>query len=121
MDLDFIEELPAEWYPQIQEYLSGQRKKFDVKITLTGTDFQKAVWNETLEIPYGEVRTYGEIAQAIGKPFAARAVGSACGANKFPIVIPCHRVVGSNGIGGYGYNGPVVKRALLRIEGITHL
>lgn len=69
-----------------------------------------------LKIPYGEVRSYGQIAVAIGKPHAARAVGNACNANKFPIIIPCHRVVASNGLGGYGYGSPAVKRALLKLE-----
>jgi methylated-DNA-[protein]-cysteine S-methyltransferase len=119
MKLTFIDDLPAEWQPQIQEYLQRKRKKFDVKITLTGTNFQKAVWNEMLKIPYGKVCTYGDIAKAIGNPKAARAVGGACNANKYPIVIPCHRVVGANGIGGYAF-GLEVKKELLRLEGLSY-
>ncbi|MFV0485114.1 MAG: methylated-DNA--[protein]-cysteine S-methyltransferase [Candidatus Saccharimonadales bacterium] len=121
MRFDFINELPVEWHPQIEEYLQGKRQKFDVKITLTGTEFQKSIWEAMMKIPYGAVMTYGEIAVVIGKPQAARAVGNACNANKFPIVVPCHRVVASNGIGGYGYGGLDIKRALLKIEGITNI
>ena len=83
-----------------------------------GTDFQKMVWAELKKIPFGEIRTYKEIAVAIGKPKAARAVANACGKNPYPIIIPCHRVVRSDGtIGGYtGDGGVEKKRQLLRQE-----
>jgi O-6-methylguanine DNA methyltransferase len=83
-----------------------------------GTEFQKAVWREILKIPFGEVRSYGEIAAGIGNPNAVRAVGTACGRNKCPIVIPCHRVVAKSGIGGYEF-GVKVKRKLLELEGVV--
>ncbi|MCL2038313.1 MGMT family protein [Candidatus Saccharibacteria bacterium] len=80
-----------------------------------GTEFERAVWRAISEIPPGETRTYGQIAAAIGRPGAVRAVGTACGKNKFPIIIPCHRVVGANGCGGYAF-GVELKRELLRRE-----
>ncbi len=87
-------------------------------LTGKGTDFQKMVWAELKKIPFGEIRTYKEIAVAIGKPKAARAVANACGKNPYPIIIPCHRVVRSDGtIGGYtGDGGVEKKRQLLRQE-----
>ena len=87
-------------------------------LTRKGTDFQKMVWAELKKIPFGEIRTYKEIAVAIGKPKAARAVANACGKNPYPIIIPCHRVVRSDGtIGGYTGDGGVEKiRQLLRQE-----
>ncbi len=81
-----------------------------------GTPFQIAVWNELKKIPRGQTRTYGQIAAAIGRPCAARAVGSACGANPLPIFIPCHRVVAKNGLGGFG-SGLPWKKLLLKEEG----
>lgn len=83
---------------------------------ITGTPFQKAVWNELKKIPRGQTRTYGEIAASIGRPKAVRAVGSACGANPIPLWIPCHRVVAQNGLGGFG-SGLPWKKLLLRLEG----
>ena len=80
---------------QLQEYFKGKRRHFDLPIIPNGTPFQIAVWKCMLEIPYGEVRTYGQIAAAIGKPNASRAVGQAANRNPLWIVIPCHRVVGS--------------------------
>ena len=87
-------------------------------LTRKGTDFQKMVWAELKKIPFGEIRTYKEIAVAIGKPKAARAVANACGKNPYPIIIPCHRVVRSDGtIGGFtGDGGIEKKRQLLRQE-----
>jgi len=82
---------------------------------LEGTEFQKAVWNELKKIPRGQTRTYGEIAKAIGRPNAVRAVGSACGANPLPLFIPCHRVVAKNGLGGFGFGLPW-KKLLLELE-----
>lgn len=81
-----------------------------------GTEFQQAVWKELKKIPRGQTRTYGEIATAIGKPKAVRAVGSACGANPLPVFIPCHRVVAKNGLGGFG-SGLPWKILLLKTEG----
>lgn len=83
--------------------------------TPEGTNFQKAVWNEIRKIPRGQTRTYGEIAAAIGRPKAVRAVGSACGANPLPLFIPCHRVVAKNGLGGFG-SGLPWKKLLLEME-----
>ena len=87
-------------------------------LTQKGTNFQKMVWTELKKIPFGETRTYQEIAIAIGKPKAARAVANACGKNPYPIIIPCHRVVRSDGtIGGFtGDGGIEIKRQLLRQE-----
>lgn len=81
-----------------------------------GTEFQQAVWNAMRKIPRGQTRTYGEIAAAIGRPKAVRAVGTACGANPLPVLIPCHRVVAANGLGGFG-SGLPWKKLLLRMEG----
>ena len=103
---------------QIRLYLEGKLKKFQVNLDISsGTPFQVSVWKELLKIPYGEVKTYGEIARRIRKPHAARAVGNAVGANPIPIIIPCHRVVASNGIGGYSC-GVEIKKKLLEIEGM---
>lgn len=86
-----------------------------------GTDFQRKVWKEIEKIPFGSTRTYAEIAKALEKPGAARAVGSACGANPLPLFVPCHRVVASNGgLGGYS-GGLDIKKKLLRIEGVLPL
>ena len=101
---------------QLQEYFCGKRSVFDFPINPKGTPFQLAVWHELRKIPYGETRTYGEIAAAIGKPKASRAVGMACNRNPLWIVIPCHRVVGSNrSLTGYA-GGLSMKRALLELE-----
>ena len=101
---------------QLQEYFARRRKTFDLPLLLTGTPFQRAVWHAMAEIPYGEVRTYGQIAAAIGKPGACRAVGQAANRNPVWIVIPCHRVVGSNrDLTGYA-GGLPMKQALLDLE-----
>ncbi len=103
---------------QLQEYFSCKRKTFDFPLLLKGTPFQQAVWNCMREIPYGEVRTYGQIAAAIGKPGASRAVGQAANRNPIWIVIPCHRVIGSNQrLTGYA-GGLEMKQALLNLEKI---
>lgn len=83
-----------------------------------GTDFQRAVWKELKKIPRGETRTYGEIAAAVGRPKAVRAVGTACGANPLPLFIPCHRITAKNGPGGFG-SGLPWKRMLLKTEGVS--
>ncbi len=102
---------------QLKEYFAGERKIFDIPLYIdTGTEFQKKVWNELLNIPYGETRTYKEIAEAIGHPKAYRAVGMANNKNPIPIIIPCHRVIGSNGkLIGYG-GGIHIKEKLLDLE-----
>ena len=101
---------------QLREYFQGKRTAFDVRLHPKGTPFQRAVWDALLDIPYGETRTYGEIARAIGRPTAVRAVGLANGRNPLPIVVPCHRVIGSSGrLVGYG-GGLPVKQALLDRE-----
>ena len=82
---------------QLTEYFEGKRKEFSLRYVFSGTEFQKAVWHELEKIPFGETRTYGEIAAAIGKPKAARAVGGACNKNCVVIIVPCHRVVGAGG------------------------
>ena len=101
---------------QIQEYFQGARTRFDFPLDFQGTPFQMAVWRELLQIPYGQTRTYGDIAKKLGKPAAARAVGMANHDNRIPIVIPCHRVVGHDGsLTGYA-GGLHFKRQLLNIE-----
>ena len=101
---------------QIAEYLDGQRRDFDLPLDLRGTEFQRRMWAAVAGIPYGETRTYAEIALAIGKPEAVRAVGAANGANPLPLVVPCHRVIGSDGsLTGYG-GGLDVKQKLLEME-----
>ena len=102
---------------QLTEYFEGKRKVFDVPLNLKGTEFQLAVWNELLRIPYGHTVSYAEIAHRIGRPSAIRAVGAANGANPIPVIVPCHRVIGSNGsLTGYG-GGIERKQWLLALEG----
>ncbi len=103
---------------QLDEYFSGRRQSFDLPFCLHGTDFQLAVWNAIRQIPYGEVRSYGETAWMAGYPRAARAVGTACRKNPLLLIVPCHRVVAADGLGGYG-GRPDIKRAILRLEGNT--
>ena len=101
---------------QLDEYFRGERKTFDLPLAPKGTDFQKKVWNALQEIPYGETRTYGEIAAAVGNPKAARAVGMANNKNPIGIIIPCHRVVGADGkLVGYA-GGMDKKEWLLQLE-----
>jgi methylated-DNA-[protein]-cysteine S-methyltransferase len=103
---------------QLGEYFAGQRREFDLMLAPVGTDFQLRVWNALRKIPYGAVRNYGDIARAIGQPNAARAVGQANGCNPLPIVIPCHRVIASDGsIGGYS-GGLAIKHRLLALENV---
>ncbi len=82
---------------QLREYFQGKRTAFDVRLHPKGTPFQKAVWKALAAIPYGETRSYGDVAKAVGRPAAARAVGLANGRNPLPIVVPCHRVIGASG------------------------
>ncbi len=101
---------------QIEEYLEGRRKVFTIPLRPVGTEFRIRVWREIGKIPYGESITYKELARRVGSPGGFRAVANACGANPFPILIPCHRVVGSDGkLGGYT-GGVEIKRALLELE-----
>lgn len=103
---------------QLLEYLEGKRKVFQVPLNAKGTKFMKEVWTALQEIPYGETKTYEQIAQRIGKPKAARAVGMANHRNPIPIIVPCHRVIGSNGkLVGYAL-GMEKKEFLLTLEGI---
>ncbi|QHI69238.1 methylated-DNA--[protein]-cysteine S-methyltransferase [Tichowtungia aerotolerans] len=97
------------------EFFQGLKKEFPVIETPPGTDFQQAVWKAMQKIPRGKTRTYSEIAAAIGRPKAVRAVGTACGANPLPLFIPCHRVVAKNGLGGFG-SGLPWKKMLLKSE-----
>jgi methylated-DNA-[protein]-cysteine S-methyltransferase len=103
---------------QLEEYFAGERTGFDVRMQLDGTPFQREVWAELTRIPYGETISYGELALRVGRPRGPRAVGQANGRNPIAIIVPCHRVVASNGIGGYG-GGLNCKRALLALEGVT--
>ena len=108
--------LIKEAYRQISEYLIGERKSFDLPFKLTGTDFQNRVWKALCEIPYGETRSYKQIAEAIGNPKAVRAVGMANNRNPLLVLVPCHRVIGCNGqLVGYAA-GLEKKQFLLDLE-----
>ncbi len=101
---------------QLDEYFANKRKAFDIQLCLVGTDFQHKVWNALRSIPYGSTKSYKDIAQCIGKPKAVRAVAGAIGANAISILIPCHRVIGSNhSLTGYA-GGLEAKRGLLGME-----
>ena len=101
---------------QLRAYFAGALREFLLPLDIEGTEFQKRVWGQVAAIPYGETRSYLQIAVAIGSPRAVRAVGAANGANPVPIVIPCHRVIGSNGkLTGYG-GGLPIKEKLLALE-----
>jgi AraC family transcriptional regulator of adaptative response/methylated-DNA-[protein]-cysteine methyltransferase len=102
----------------ILQMVAGKRPRGKVPLDLSGTAFQKSVWKELQRIPAGATRSYGEVARAIGKPKAFRAVAQACGANPVPVLIPCHRVIaGDGGLGGFT-GGLHIKRALLGAEGV---
>jgi methylated-DNA-[protein]-cysteine S-methyltransferase len=103
---------------QLEEYFAGVRTSFSIPLKLDGTAFQREVWVALSRIPYGETVSYGALAFAVGRPRAFRAVGQANGRNPIPIIVPCHRVVASDGIGGYG-GGLALKRALLALEGVA--
>jgi methylated-DNA-[protein]-cysteine S-methyltransferase len=101
---------------QLKAYFSRKLTRFNLPLSPDGTPFQLTVWRELERIPYGELISYGELARRIGKPKASRAVGAANGANPIPIVVPCHRVIGSNGtLTGYG-GGLPIKEKLLALE-----
>ena len=123
--LDFGGEEGSAWTPllrqaaaQLEEYFAGSRTAFDLPLAPKGTDFQRRVWDALREIPYGQTRSYGELAAALGNSKASRAVGMANNKNPLPIFIPCHRVIGSNGaLTGYAW-GMDIKARLLQLEGI---
>ena len=101
---------------QLEEYFRGERSEFDIRLDLEGTEFQRGVWEQLAAIPFGETRSYGAVARAVGRPAAARAVGAATGRNPAPIIVPCHRVVGASGaLTGFA-GGLDTKRALLAHE-----
>ena len=101
---------------QLSEYFAGERHEFDLPLRLNGTEFQLLVLDELQRIPYGETTSYGDIAKRIGRPKAVRAVGAANGRNPIPIIVPCHRVIGSGGaLTGFG-GGLDTKKALLQLE-----
>ncbi len=102
---------------ELAEYFEGKRREFDIPIKYSGTDFQRLVWEGLRRIPYGQTRSYGELAEMIGRPGAARAVGGACNKNHICVIIPCHRVIGANRtLTGFG-GGVEVKARLLEVEG----
>jgi len=103
---------------QLDAYFSGNRRHFSVPFRLEGSEFEKSVWKELTQTEYGKLTTYSELAKHLGSPRAARAVGNALGKNRLPIIIPCHRVVSRNSLGGFT-GGLEIKRFLLQLEGIT--
>ncbi|MBT00820.1 MAG: cysteine methyltransferase [Oceanospirillaceae bacterium] len=103
---------------QLSQYFAGNLDQFDLPLAPSGTEFQRRVWDQLCAIPFGETRSYGALANAIGNPNAARAIGMANNRNPIPILIPCHRVVGANGA-MVGYAGGLnIKQALLKLEGV---
>ncbi len=115
----------AEVVKQLDEYFAGERKGFELNMAPKGTDFQRSVWHLLVAIPFGETRSYGELAAQIGNPKASRAVGAANGANPIAIIVPCHRVIGTNGsLTGFAY-GTSMKKWLLDHEcaqsGLFHI
>lgn len=109
---DKIPEILKNAYYQLDEYFNGKRRAFDLKLSLKGTEFQRKVWMELMNIPYGETLTYKDIADRLGNSHAVRAVGNANGKNPISIVVPCHRVIGSNGK-LTGYAGGLERKAWL--------
>lgn len=127
MDAHSPWELSDDWQPasdqldevcrQLDEYFAGRRRRFELRLAPAGTEFQRAVWTALLDIPFGRTSSYAELARCIGRPKAMRAVGAANGANPIAVIIPCHRVIGSNGsLTGFG-GGLPRKAQLLRLEG----
>lgn len=113
---EITSEIIEETRRQLDEYFRHERQAFDIPLLTAGTEFQKSVWNSLMEIPYGQTITYGEMATRLGKPAAVRAVANANGANAISIIIPCHRVIGSNNtLTGYG-GGLEAKKFLLELE-----
>jgi len=125
LDWGFVEDVEStalleEAKKQLAAYFSGTLDRFDLPLAPDGTDFQKTVWQAMCDIPMGRTATYKELAETAGSPKAFQSVGTACGLNPIPIIIPCHRVLASNNKpGGYsGQGGLETKRALLKIEGV---
>ena len=115
-EIGTMSDLTKEAIHQLEEYFSGTRKSFDLTLEMNGTEFQKKVWNELCNIPYGETRSYKDIAEKIGTPKAVRAVGGANNKNKLMIIVPCHRVVGADG-SLIGYAGGIdAKQSLIELE-----
>ncbi|MCY4357328.1 MAG: methylated-DNA--[protein]-cysteine S-methyltransferase [Gammaproteobacteria bacterium] len=109
-------EIFTEAIEQLDQYFAGERQGFELALSLRGTEFQKTVWQALIEIPYGETWSYGQLAKYIGRPKAFRAVGAANGVNPLPVIVPCHRVIGSNGrLTGFG-GGLETKAFLLELE-----
>ncbi len=114
--VEYEDEIIKDTKKQLDEYLRGERQKFQVPLLLLGTEFQKQVWNELLNVDYGTTASYLDIATRIDNPKAVRAVASANGANSIAIIVPCHRIIETNGgLGGYG-GGLAVKKRLLKLE-----
>lgn len=112
-DDDFTKKIKKD----LLDYFEGKLQEFQIQLDIEGTEFQKKVWAEMLKIPYGKTMSYGELAERVGCPKGARAVGLACNKNRIPIIIPCHRVVGKNGkLTGFA-GGLDTKEFLLKIEG----
>ena len=112
-------EICRETIIQLDEYFKKERKDFKLPLSIEGTEFRKSVWKTLMEIPYGETRSYSEIAEKIGNPKAIRAVGQANKDNELPIIIPCHRVIGKSGnLVGYAGDKIYIKEFLLKLEGI---
>ena len=122
LDAEFVEQsdkVLEQTMKQVDEYLSGNRKEFDMPLLMVGTDFQKRVWQALTRVPHGATSTYGQIAEDIGSPKAVRAVGNASSVNPISIIVPCHRIIGGDG-GLVGYGGGLsVKRRLLELERIN--
>lgn len=117
-DIAMDNELCGEAIKQLHEYFQGKRKYFDLPLSIEGTDFRKKVWRALQTIPYGEVKSYAELAEMIGNPKAVRAVGQANKANQLPIFIPCHRVIGKSGnLVGFAGNRTPFQQKLLEGEG----
>ena len=115
---DIPSEITAKAARELDEYFAGRRRTFDLPLLFVGTEFQEKVWNTLLEVPYGETRSYGRMAELIGNPKAVRAVGAANGSNIISIFAPCHRIIGNNGsLTGYG-GGLPAKMYLLELEGV---
>lgn len=113
------EELLEPYLKKFASYWAGRLKEWDIPLDMRGTPFQKAVWTALLDIPFGSVTTYGDIARRIGRPTAVRAVAAAVGKNPLAIVVPCHRVIGANGT-LTGYSGGLrLKQRLLQLEGVV--
>lgn len=109
--------LLCETQRQLRQYFAGERREFDIPLRMDGSPFDLAVWRQLLSIPFGEIRTYGQIAAALGMPKASRAVGGACSRNPLLVIVPCHRVIAGTGrLTGFAA-GMEMKRALLALEG----